>query len=111
MGDVAQINIAQNTTWKVFTFSDLKAGLKAITGSQFNRQHFRVGTEKREIKTPVKKVLRSPSIKRTQFLLAQAWASTTHKVQGLSLDQGAVDSYLKKQKSFGPGTIYMHSVK
>ena len=45
-----------------------------------------------------------PTIKRTQFPLA--WASTVHKVQGLSLEQGVVDFEPHKQKSFGPGQIY-----
>ena len=48
----------------------------------------------------------SQSIKRTQFPLMLAYASTVHKVQGLSIDQGVVDFNLRKQKSFGPGQIY-----
>ena len=35
-----------------------------------------------------------------------AWASTVHKVQVLSLEQGVIDFDLWKQKSFGPGQIY-----
>ena len=42
-------------------------------------------------------------IKRTQFPLLLAWASTVHKVQGLSLEQ---DVNLHKQKLFGSGQIY-----
>ena len=48
----------------------------------------------------------SQSIKRTQFPLTLAWASTFHKIQGLSLDQGVVDFDLRKQRSFGAGQIY-----
>ena len=48
----------------------------------------------------------SPSIKRTQFPLTLACASTVHKVEGLSLEQGAMDFDLQKQKSFGSGQIY-----
>ena len=48
----------------------------------------------------------SPNIKRTQFTLTLAWASTVHKVQGLSLEQGVVDFDLQKQRSFGAGQIY-----
>ena len=33
-------------------------------------------------------------------------ASTVHKVQGLSLEQGVIDFDLRKQKSFGSGQIY-----
>ena len=46
------------------------------------------------------------SIKRTQFLLALVWASTVHKVQGLSFEQGVIDFDLQNQKSFRPGQMY-----
>ena len=36
-------------------------------------------------------------------------ASTRHKVKGLSLEQGAIDFDMWKQKSFGPGQIYTAS--
>ena len=46
-------------------------------------------------------------MKRTQFPLLLAWASTVHgKVQGLSLKQDVVDFDLHKQKLFGSGQIY-----
>ena len=48
----------------------------------------------------------SPSIKRTQFPLTLACASTVHKVEGLSLEQGAMDFDLQKQKSSGSGQMY-----
>ena len=47
-----------------------------------------------------------PSIKGTQFPLILAWASTVHKVQGLTLEQGVIDFDLQKQKLFGPGQMY-----
>ena len=47
-----------------------------------------------------------PSIKRTQFPLTLAWASTVHKVQGLSFEQCVIDFDLQKQKLFRPGQIY-----
>ena len=49
----------------------------------------------------------SPSIKRTQFPLTLACASTVHKVESLSLEQGAIDFDLQKQKSFGSGQMYI----
>ena len=50
--------------------------------------------------------LASPNIKRTQFPLDIAWASTVHKVQGLSLEHGVVSFDLGKQRSFGADQIY-----
>ena len=47
-----------------------------------------------------------PSIKGTQFPLIWAWASTVHKVQGLTLEQGVIDFDLQKQKLFGPGQMH-----
>ena len=44
---------------------------------------------------------------RTQFSLTLTWASTVDKVQGLSLEQGIIDFDLRKQKSLGPGQIYI----
>ena len=60
--------------------------------------------KKSETEIPITKASASPSIKINHFLLA--WASTVHKVQSLSLDQGVVDFDSKKQKSFGPGQTY-----
>ena len=61
--------------------------------------------EKCETEIPIKKGSASPSVNRTRFHLTIAWASTVHKVQGLSLEQGVIDFDLQKQKSFGPGQI------
>ena len=45
-----------------------------------------------------------PTIKRTQFLLTLA--STIHKTQGLSLEQGVVNFDLGNQKSFQAAQMY-----
>ena len=70
------------------------------------RQNSWVPTEKCEAEIPIKKGSVSPSIKHTQFHLTLAWASTVHKVQGLSLEQGVIDFDLRKQKSFWLRQIY-----
>ena len=41
-----------------------------------------------------------------QFPLIFAWASTVHKVQGLSLEQSVIDFDLQKKKSVRPGQMY-----
>ena len=46
----------------------------------------------------------STSIECTSITLA--WESTVHNTQGLSLEQGANDCDLRKQKTFGPRQIY-----
>ena len=35
-----------------------------------------------------------------------SWACTIHKVQGLSLEKGAVNFDLQKQRTFGQGRMY-----
>ena len=49
----------------------------------------------------------SPEIQRLQFPITLAWACTLHKVQGLTLNEVAVNFELRKQKSFNPGQIYV----
>ena len=88
-------------------FSNEQAGLKAIRSSYLGRENSQVATEKCETEIPIKKGLTSPNIKPNQFSLALAWPSTIHKVQGLSLEQGIVDFYLRKQRLFGAGQIYI----
>ena len=76
-----------------------------MRSSYLDRQNSWVPIEKCETKISLKKGSVSTSIKCTQLSLALAWASTVHKVQGLSLEQGAIDFDLQKQMLFGPGRI------
>ena len=55
---------------------------------------------------PIKKGSAPSTIMRTQFPLMIAWTFTFQKVQDSSLEQGVIDSDLRKQKSFGLGQIY-----
>ena len=82
---------------------DEQAGSKGMRSSYLGRQNSWVSIEKCETEISMKKGYASPSIKRIQFSLTLAWASTVYKVQGLSLEQGVIDFDLQKQKSFGPG--------
>ena len=77
-----------------------------MRSSYLDRKNSWVPIKKFETQTLMKKGSESPSIKCTQFPLTLAWASTIHKVQGLSLEQGVIDFDLQKQKSFGPVQIY-----
>ena len=58
-----------------------------MTSSYVGRQNSWAPIEKCETEISVKKVSALPTIKRTQFPLTLAWASTVHKVQGLSLNK------------------------
>ena len=80
-----------------------------MRSSYLGRQNSGVPIEKCETEISIKKGSLSTSIKCTQFPLTLSWASTVHKVQGLSLEQGAIDFNLQKQKSLGPGQIYTAS--
>ena len=62
-----------------------------MRSSYLGRQNSCVPLEKYESKILIKKGSASPTIKCTQFSLTLAWASTVHKVQGLSLEQGVID--------------------
>ena len=49
----------------------------------------------------------SPAIKRTQFPLMLAWASTVHTVQGKQFKGAAISFELFKQRRFNNGQIYV----
>ena len=71
------------------------------------RQNSCVTIEICKTEISIKKGSALPSIKRPQFPLTLAWASTVHKVEGLSLEQGDTDFDLQNQKSFAPGKMYI----
>ena len=106
-GKNSYIDFARGIVQKVYVkFSDEQTGLKTMRLCYLGTQNSWVPIEKCEIEIPIKKGSAFPSIKRTQFPLTLAWASTVHKVQSLSFEQGVTDFDLRKQKSFWPGKIY-----
>ena len=106
-GIIRHIEFAQGNVCKAYIkFFDEQAGSKVMRSSYLGRQNSWVPIEKCETEISIKKGSVSPSIKRTQFPLTLAWASTVHKVQGLNLEQCVIDFDLRKQKSFVPGQIY-----
>ena len=106
-GNASHTEFAQGSVCKVYVkFSDERAGLRAIRSSYLGRKSYSFPIEKCEPKIAIKKGSSSPSIKRKQFPLILAWASTVHQVQGLSLEQRVIDFDLRKQKTFGPTEIY-----
>ena len=84
-GNVTHMEFVQGSIHKVYVkFSDEQADVRPIRSSYLGRQNSWVAIEKCETEIPIKKGLASPNIKRTQFPSTLAWASTVHKVQGLS---------------------------
>ena len=96
---------AQDVVRKEYVkYFDKQAGLKAIRWSHLGTKNSSDFIKKREYE--IKKVLVSPSIKRTKFPLTLAWASTVHKFQGSSLEQSVTEFDIQKQNSFGSGQTY-----
>ena len=80
---IRHIEYAQASARKVYVkFSDEWDGSKEMGSSYLGWENSWI-----PIEVSIKKGSASPFIKRTQFLVT-AWASTVHKFQGLSLEQG-----------------------
>ena len=104
---VKHTEFVQGSIHKVYVkFFDGQARLIAVRLPYLGRQNSWIVIGKCKTEIPIKKGLASPSIKETQFPLTLPWASTVHKVQGLSLEQGADDFDLRKQRSFSVSQIY-----
>ena len=107
VGKVFGFKIVDNIINEVYIkFQGSQIGRRAIMNNQFTRANCVVRIEKCEGDIPISKGSVSPCIKWTQFPLALSWACMIHKVQGLSLNEGAVSFELRKQKYFGPVKIY-----
>ena len=91
-------------------FDKSRIGLNKMLGDNLSAQYEGVPIEKKtlDIRTNVKKEA-TPIIKRTQFPLALSWGCTTHKEQGLSLNEAVIGFDLVKQKKFNPGQMYVAS--
>ena len=106
-GNVKHIQFVHGSIHKVYAkFSDEQAGLRAMRSSYLGRQNSWVAIEKCKTEIALKKGFPSRNIKRTEFPLILAWASTVHQVQSLILEQGVVTFDLRKQISFGASQIY-----
>ena len=82
-------------------FADLNVGLKAIQCSQYHRAA--VPISKHEV-IFLAQGKRGSEVTRVQFPLTLSWATTIHKVQGLTLDEIVVDM---KGGHFSPGQAYV----
>ena len=110
-GTIRHIEFAQGSARKIcIKFSDEQTGSKAMRSSYLGKQNSWFPIEKCETEISIKKGSASPSIKRTQFLLTMAWASTVHKFQSLGLEQGVIDFDLRRRKHLDHDKCILGSV-
>ena len=84
-------------------FDDDRVGLKAIQSSP-HRTAFPHTVHLNKYEVFLAKGKRGSEVTRFQFPLTLAWATTIHKVQGLTLDEIVVDM---KGGHFSPGQAYV----
>ena len=104
-GEVVHVVCVDGKVVKVLVkFDHPDVGLKAAQSSPY-RSTFRraVPISKHEVKFPAQG-RRGAEVTRLQFPLTLAWATTIHKVQGLTLDAIVVDM---KGGRFSPGQAYV----
>ncbi len=105
-GEVSHIvtDSTGNVTSVLVKFYDDKVGKKACQSSQYQTSYPNdVPLNKVEV-VFLAKGKRGSEIARLQFPLTLAWATTIHKVQGLTLDSIVVDM---KGNRFNPGQMYV----
>ena len=105
-GEVVHVvtNNSNDVTSVLVRFDNSRVGLKAIQTSQYRSRFPKaVPLSKYEV-VFFAKGKRGSEIKRLQFPLTLAWATTIHKVQGLTLDEIVVDM---KGGRFSPGQAYV----
>ena len=104
-GEVVYVTISNNeVTCVLVKFDNDRVGLKCIQSSQYRGRFANaVPLSKHEV-VFFARGKRGSEIKRLQFPLTLAWATTIHKVQSLTLDEIVVDM---KGGRFSPGQAYV----
>ena len=102
------VHVVTNSSSEVCTvlvkFDNEQVGLKACQSSQYRRGHPNAVPLRKVEVVFLARGKRGAEITRLQFPLTLAWATTIHKVQGLTLDAIVVDM---KGSRFNPGQIYV----
>ena len=106
MGSIVRIvtNDKNEATAIVVKFDSTNVGLKCIQTSVYRREHPNaVPICKHEVRF-LARGKKGAEITRIQFPITLAWATTIHKVQGLTLDEIVVDI---QSGRFSPGQAYV----